>query len=365
MDRRVYRDALGVQNAANLSGLARSLYEATLKIWGEAREEGQGTEYVNKHPVVKLMLHQMAYLAFGKEILPFDEYTALHDHCEKWANAFTVTAGPITVYEYEGLNGFYISHNNQSIPERAIGDGVDILSDKTLAHYKVGTLSFYTALEKDVTDNWAEWESAYFSNDLEESETCEECGRGEGFHTSGCEFLAHTVAVALKIAGTHSISAGLDYPSIGPEHAYLHDAGHVSYVSASDLDGEPLCQDVAEAHRANWFEKYLLEARDAEPERRENVCERAVELAHAEQISADDNFEYRYNLGQHTLHAFFNARRSCERGTRYLHSIECSARYLNDENYARLMRAKLADEIIQSDEYQMAQKEAGDERRET
>ncbi|HYP53909.1 MAG TPA: tryptophan synthase subunit beta [Pyrinomonadaceae bacterium] len=37
-----------------------------------------------------------------------------------------------------------------------------------------------------------------------------------------------------QIAGTHSISAGLDYPSVGPEHAFLHDAGRVEYVSASD-----------------------------------------------------------------------------------------------------------------------------------
>jgi tryptophan synthase beta chain len=39
-----------------------------------------------------------------------------------------------------------------------------------------------------------------------------------------------------QIASTHSISAGLDYPSIGPEHAYLHDAGRVRYVSASDAE---------------------------------------------------------------------------------------------------------------------------------
>jgi tryptophan synthase beta chain len=37
-----------------------------------------------------------------------------------------------------------------------------------------------------------------------------------------------------QIAATHSISAGLDYPSIGPEHAYLHDSGRVEYVAASD-----------------------------------------------------------------------------------------------------------------------------------
>lgn len=37
-----------------------------------------------------------------------------------------------------------------------------------------------------------------------------------------------------QIALTHSISAGLDYASIGPEHAYLHDTGRAEYVSASD-----------------------------------------------------------------------------------------------------------------------------------
>jgi tryptophan synthase beta chain len=37
-----------------------------------------------------------------------------------------------------------------------------------------------------------------------------------------------------QIATTHSISAGLDYPGIGPEHAYLHDEGRVDYVSISD-----------------------------------------------------------------------------------------------------------------------------------
>jgi tryptophan synthase beta chain len=37
-----------------------------------------------------------------------------------------------------------------------------------------------------------------------------------------------------QIAGTHSVSAGLDYPSVGPEHAYLHDIGRVEYTSVTD-----------------------------------------------------------------------------------------------------------------------------------
>ena len=37
-----------------------------------------------------------------------------------------------------------------------------------------------------------------------------------------------------QINDAHSISAGLDYPGIGPEHAYLHDIGRAEYVSATD-----------------------------------------------------------------------------------------------------------------------------------
>ena len=39
-----------------------------------------------------------------------------------------------------------------------------------------------------------------------------------------------------QIALTHSVSAGLDYPSIGPEHAELHDTGRAEYVPASDAE---------------------------------------------------------------------------------------------------------------------------------
>ena len=37
-----------------------------------------------------------------------------------------------------------------------------------------------------------------------------------------------------QIAEAHSISAGLDYPGIGPEHAWLHDMGRVQFLSATD-----------------------------------------------------------------------------------------------------------------------------------
>jgi tryptophan synthase beta chain len=37
-----------------------------------------------------------------------------------------------------------------------------------------------------------------------------------------------------QILEAHSISAGLDYPGIGPEHSWLHDIGRVEYVSVED-----------------------------------------------------------------------------------------------------------------------------------
>lgn len=37
-----------------------------------------------------------------------------------------------------------------------------------------------------------------------------------------------------QVMGTHSISAGLDYPSVGPEHAHLHQQGRARYVRAGD-----------------------------------------------------------------------------------------------------------------------------------
>ena len=39
-----------------------------------------------------------------------------------------------------------------------------------------------------------------------------------------------------QISTTHSVSAGLDYSAIGPEHAYLHDMGRISYSKASDRE---------------------------------------------------------------------------------------------------------------------------------
>lgn len=50
-----------------------------------------------------------------------------------------------------------------------------------------------------------------------------------------------------QILDAHSISAGLDYPGIGPEHAWLHDTGRVTYTSATDseaLDAFKFCSQL-------------------------------------------------------------------------------------------------------------------------
>jgi tryptophan synthase beta chain len=39
-----------------------------------------------------------------------------------------------------------------------------------------------------------------------------------------------------QVLEAHSISAGLDYPGVGPEHSWLKDQGRVQYFSASDKD---------------------------------------------------------------------------------------------------------------------------------
>ena len=47
-----------------------------------------------------------------------------------------------------------------------------------------------------------------------------------------------------QIIETHSVSAGLDYPAVGPEHAWLKDTGRAEYIAATDeeaLRGFRIC----------------------------------------------------------------------------------------------------------------------------
>jgi tryptophan synthase beta chain len=58
-------------------------------------------------------------------------------------------------------------------------------------------------------------------------------GRGGVLHGARSSILADEDG---QILDAHSVSAGLDYPGVGPEHAYLRDTGRVEYVSATDAE---------------------------------------------------------------------------------------------------------------------------------
>jgi tryptophan synthase beta chain len=58
-------------------------------------------------------------------------------------------------------------------------------------------------------------------------------GRVSVLHGSRSYVLADADGQVLE---THSISAGLDYPGVGPEHSYLKDSGRAAYEPVSDAD---------------------------------------------------------------------------------------------------------------------------------
>jgi tryptophan synthase beta chain len=68
-----------------------------------------------------------------------------------------------------------------------------------------------------------------------------------------------------QVAPAHSISAGLDYPGVGPEHSYLRDTGRVSYVTATDTEAleafQSLCRlegiipALETAHALAWLRR--------------------------------------------------------------------------------------------------------------
>ena len=68
-----------------------------------------------------------------------------------------------------------------------------------------------------------------------------------------------------QVHPAHSISAGLDYPGVGPEHAWLHDTGRAEYVSITDTEAlkgvsilsrlEGIIPALETAHAVAWVER--------------------------------------------------------------------------------------------------------------
>jgi len=56
------QQALDVQDACNLSGVAKALGRAMDVLWAEAHARNEGTDWVNQHPIVTLYLDKLAHL---------------------------------------------------------------------------------------------------------------------------------------------------------------------------------------------------------------------------------------------------------------------------------------------------------------
>jgi hypothetical protein len=73
--------ALDVQNAVNLSGVVHSLSRTMSTLWNEANRIGEGTEWVNSHPIVRLYLDKLQSLAGSPSDLSHD-----YEHVKALAN---------------------------------------------------------------------------------------------------------------------------------------------------------------------------------------------------------------------------------------------------------------------------------------
>jgi hypothetical protein len=78
----VYQRALDAQYACNAGAILKTLANDLDEIWDEARRMGHGTEYVAKHPVVKMYLHQAAHLAGVNADLLGDDWHKMNKICE-------------------------------------------------------------------------------------------------------------------------------------------------------------------------------------------------------------------------------------------------------------------------------------------
>jgi tryptophan synthase beta chain len=78
-----------------------------------------------------------------------------------------------------------------------------------------------------------------------------------------------------QVAPAHSVSAGLDYPGVGPEHSWLRDTGRVSYTSATDTEAldafqalsrlEGIIPALETAHAIAWVQRSAGQWRPDQP----------------------------------------------------------------------------------------------------
>ena len=82
MRQKDYQDALTVQSACNLSGVVHSFSEILSRLVKEAQEKGEGTDWVNQHPICVLFAEQIQHLARGKT-----DYFKAYEICTGWVKS--------------------------------------------------------------------------------------------------------------------------------------------------------------------------------------------------------------------------------------------------------------------------------------
>jgi len=78
------KGALQAQNACNLSGVVHSMSQTMTELWAHAHEQGEGTDWVNTHPISILYATQIAWLSAGA-MANCDVYYKAHNACKEMA----------------------------------------------------------------------------------------------------------------------------------------------------------------------------------------------------------------------------------------------------------------------------------------
>lgn len=78
-------DALKCQNACNLSGVAHSFLTAVQAVNEEARRLGEGTDWRNNHPIIRLYVDKLASLCGMQGGMGYENYGAADKECRELA----------------------------------------------------------------------------------------------------------------------------------------------------------------------------------------------------------------------------------------------------------------------------------------
>lgn len=83
LDGRDFSNAICSQDAPNIVALARDFAEVVQRIGMEAREKEKGTDYVARHPIVRLYVTQFEHLVGGGVGMLISEYYNAYDFCKE------------------------------------------------------------------------------------------------------------------------------------------------------------------------------------------------------------------------------------------------------------------------------------------